>query len=207
MDIEIFNINGLKTGKVLNLDEKIFNIKSKDHIVYLDIKRYLFSQRQGTHKSKERNEISKSNKKLQRQKGTGNARKGSAKNPIFRGGGRVFGPSPRKYNIKLNKKIKKLSKYSILTNKLINNKLIILEEFFLKKPKTKDALKIIDSLNLKKNKILIILEKTNKILYLSFRNIKNIKVIIVSELNSYDLLNYNYIIFSENSMKTLQTII
>lgn len=200
MEIEIININGINTGRNISLNKNIFGVPSNEHVVYLEIKRYLASQRQGTHKSKERGDISGSTRKLQRQKGTGNARKGSINSPLLRGGGRVFGPRPRKYNIKLNKYVKKLSKCLILSYKLKNNYLKIIEDFYLDLPKTKDLINILKSLNLFYKKTIFITEKLNKSLYLSARNLNFIKVITVNELNSYLLLKYNYVVFLESSI-------
>lgn len=200
MEVEIFNINGVSTGRNIFLNSKIFKIISNNHVVYLEIKRYLASQRQGTHKSKERSDIIGSTRKLQRQKGTGNARKGSINSPILRGGARVFGPRPRKYNIKLNKYEKKISKCSILSYKLKNNFLKIIEDFYLDCPKTKNLINILKSLDLFYKKTIFITEKLNKSLYLSSRNLNFIKVITINELNSYLLLKYDYVIFLESSI-------
>lgn len=200
MEIEIFNINAISTGRNILLNNSIFGTTPNEHIVYLEIKRFLASQRQGNHKSKERGDISGSTRKLQRQKGTGNARKGSINSPLLRGGARVFGPRPRKYSFKLNKYVKKLSKCSILSYKLKNNYLKIVEDFSLDLPKTKYLINILKSFNLLYKKTIIITEKLNKSLYLSSRNLKFIKVITINELNSYVLLKYNYVVFLESSI-------
>lgn len=203
MEIEIFNINGINTGRSILLNHSIFGATPNEHIVYLEIKRFLASQRQGSHKSKERGDISGSTRKLQRQKGTGNARKGSINSPLLRGGARVFGPRPRKYNFKLNKHVKKISKCSILSYKLKNNYLKIIEDFSLDIPKTKYLISILKSLNLFYKKTIIITEKLNKSLYLSSRNLNFIKVITINELNSYILLKYNYVVFLESSINLI----
>lgn len=201
MKIKIFNIKGEDTFRVLNLNNNIFGLKvNNKHLVYLEIKRYLACQRQGTHKSKEKGEITGSTRKLQRQKGTGNSRKGSIKSPILRGGGRVFGPRPRNYNFKLNKSLKKLSKKIILSYKLKNEKIIVIEDFYFKKPKTKNMLNLLNAFNIYNKKSLFVLGDKSKNIYLSSRNINKVKVVNYFELNSYDILNSDFILFLETSL-------
>lgn len=207
MELEILDIKGNSTNRKVLFDEKFFSKKSYDHPIYLEVKRYLSAQRQGTHKSKERGEISGSRRKLHRQKGTGGSRKGDIKNPIFRGGGRVFGPIPRKYLMKINKLTKNLAKKNIIEHKLKTNKVKIIEDFQLKKPKTKLVLNILKSLQLMNEKSLMIVEKSDRNLHLSARNLKNFQLLNAEELNSYSLLNSSYLILSENSVKRIERIL
>ncbi|WP_185870330.1 50S ribosomal protein L4 [Blattabacterium cuenoti] len=205
MELKILDIKGNNTNRKVKIDDSIFTTVnfSYDHSVYLEIKRFLSAQRQGTHKSKERGELSGSTRKLHRQKGTGGSRKGDIKNPIFRGGGRVFGPRPKHYFFKLNKLTKKLVRRYIIGYKLKTNKIKIIEDIELETPKTKFILKILNLLQLKNKKLLMITGKSNKNLYLSSRNLKNFKLLNIDELNSYSLLDSSYIIFSENSMSKI----
>ncbi|WP_185865831.1 50S ribosomal protein L4 [Blattabacterium cuenoti] len=203
MELKILDIKGNFTDKKVEFNEKIFSKKSYDHSIYLEVKRYLSSQRQGTHKSKERGELSGSNRKLHRQKGTGGSRKGNIKNPIFRGGGRVFGPKPRKYLIKLNKSTKNKVKKFIIEQKLIQNKIKIIENIKLNIPKTKFVLELLKSLQLKDKKLLMVLGEKNKNLYLSSRNLDNFKLLNVNELDCFSLLNFPNVILSENSIKKI----
>ncbi|XCI75691.1 MAG: 50S ribosomal protein L4 [Flavobacteriales bacterium] len=204
MEIAIFDIKGKETGRHLILDENIFGVRPHDHTVYLEIKRYLAAQRQGTHKAKERSELSGSTRKLQRQKGTGNARKGDINNPLFKGGARVFGPQPRDYQFKLNKSLKRLAKRSILSQKLKENQLKVVEDFSLDLPKTKNLLEIMKFLSITDKKTLIILGKLNKNLYLSSRNLQRLKLVTSNQLNSYDLLDASYLIFLESAIEKVQ---
>ncbi|WP_185849608.1 50S ribosomal protein L4 [Blattabacterium cuenoti] len=204
MELEVLDIKGNYTNRKVQFNEKFFSEKSYDHSIYLEIKRYLSAQRQGTHKSKERGEISGSRKKLHRQKGTGGSRKGDIKNPLFRGGGRVFGPKPRSYSLKINKLTKNLARKNIIEHKLKMNQVKIIEDFQLEKPKTKLILNILKSLQLINKKSLMIVEKTNRNLHLSARNLKNFKLLNAEELNSYFLLNYSYIVLSESSVKRIE---
>ncbi|WP_185861961.1 50S ribosomal protein L4 [Blattabacterium cuenoti] len=203
MKLKILDIKGNDTTKKVEFNDDFFLKKSYNHSMYLEIKRYLSAQRQGTHKSKERGEISGSTRKLHRQKGTGGSRKGDIKNPIFRGGGRVFGPKPRKYLIKLNKCTKNRVKKFILEQKLIQNEIKIVENIELSKPKTKFILEVLQSLQLKNKKSLMVLGEKNKNLYLSSRNLENFKLLNVYELDCFSLLSFPYVIFSENSLKQL----
>ncbi|WP_185859114.1 50S ribosomal protein L4 [Blattabacterium cuenoti] len=203
MKLRVLDIKGNLTDKKVEFNEKIFSKKSYDHSIYLEVKRYLFAQRQGTHKSKEKGELSGSNRKLHRQKGTGGSRKGDIKNPIFRGGGRVFGPKPRKYLIKLNKHTKNRVKKFIIEQKLIQNRIKIVENIELNIPKTKFVLELLKSLQLKGKKLLMVLGEKNKNLYLSSRNLENFKLLNVNELDCFSLLNFPYVVFSENSIKKI----
>ncbi|WP_185852593.1 50S ribosomal protein L4 [Blattabacterium cuenoti] len=207
MELEILDIEGNSTNRKVLFNEKFFSKKSYDHPIYLEVKRYLSAQRQGTHKSKERGEISGSRRKLHRQKGTGGSRKGDIKNPLFRGGGRVFGPTPRKYFMKINKLTKNLAKKNIIEHKLKTKKVKIIEDFQLKKPKTKLVLNILKSLQLMNEKSLMIVEKADRNLHLSARNLKNLQLLNAEELNSYSLLNSSYVILSENSVKRIERIL
>ncbi|ACX84012.1 50S ribosomal subunit protein L4 [Blattabacterium sp. (Periplaneta americana) str. BPLAN] len=207
MELEILDIKGNSTNRKVLFNEKFFSKKSYDHPIYLEVKRYLSAQRQGTHKSKERGEISGSRRKLHRQKGTGGSRKGDIKNPLFRGGGRVFGPTPRRYFMKINKLTKNLAKKNIIEHKLKTKKVKIIEDFQLKKPKTKLVLNILKSLQLMNEKSLMIVEKADRNLHLSARNLKNFQLLNAEELNSYSLLNSSYVILSENSVKRIERIL
>ncbi|WP_185849039.1 50S ribosomal protein L4 [Blattabacterium cuenoti] len=203
MELKILDIKGNYTNKKIEFNDKIFLKKSYHHSTYLEVKRYLLAQRQGTHKSKERGEISGSTRKLHRQKGTGGSRKGNIKNPIFRGGGRTFGPKPRKYLTKLNKRTKNMVRKFILEQKLVHHKIMIIEDFQLNAPKTKFILNLLKSLKLINKKSLMIIGKTNKNLYLSSRNLKNFKLLSANELDCFSLINFPYIILSENSINKI----
>ncbi|WP_185851965.1 50S ribosomal protein L4 [Blattabacterium cuenoti] len=203
MELKVLDTKGNYTDKKIEFRDDIFFKKSYRHSIYLEIKRYLLAQRQGTHKSKERGELSGSTKKLHRQKGTGGSRKGDIKNPIFRGGGRVFGPKPRKYIIKLNKRTRNIVKKSIIEQKLVQNKIMIIEDLKLNTPKTKFFLNLLKSLQLTNKKSLMIIGDMNKNLYLSSRNLNNFKLLSVSELDCFSLINFSYIILSENSIKKI----
>jgi len=204
MELDVINISGKSTGKKVKLDEQIFGIEPNDHAIYLDVKQFLANQRQGTHKSKERNEVSGSTRKLKRQKGTGTARFGSIKNPLFRGGGRVFGPQPRNYSFKLNKKVKELARKSALTYKALNNQVVIVEDFPFDTPKTKEFVAIQKNLKVDDKKSLFIVNERNKNLYLSSRNLQNSKVVTLSELNTYEIMNATALLFVESSLDVLQ---
>jgi large subunit ribosomal protein L4 len=207
MQVEVLNISGKKTAKKVDLVDAIFNAEPNDHCIYLDVKQYLANQRQGTHKSKERAEISRTTKKLKRQKGTGGARAGSMKSPLFIGGGRVFGPRPRDYSFKLNKKVKSLARISALTYKAKENAITILEDFNFEAPKTKNYVDLIKNLNLADKKTLLVLGAANKNVYLSSRNLQGTKVVNASDLNTYDILNAENLILAESSVKVIETIL
>jgi len=204
MELEVLNISGKGTGKKVKLDKSIFGIEPNDHAIYLDVKSIMANKRQGTHKAKERAEIKGSTKKIKRQKGTGTARAGSIKNPIFRGGGRVFGPRPSEYRNKLNRKVKELARKSALTYKAKNKQVLIVEDFSLEAPKTKDFANIQKNLKIDDKKSIIVLNERNKNVYLSSRNLQNSKVITVSELNTYDIMNATALLFVESSLDVLQ---
>lgn len=207
MQVEVLNISGKKTAKKVDLVDSIFAVEPNDHCIYLDVKQYLANQRQGTHKSKERAEIARTTKKLKRQKGTGGARAGSMKSPLFIGGGRVFGPKPRDYSFKLNKKVKALARISALTYKAKDNAITILEDFNFEAPKTKNYVDLMKNLNLSDKKTLLVLGDTNKNVYLSSRNIQGAKVVKASDLNTYDILNAETLILAESSVKVIETIL
>ncbi|WP_185863063.1 50S ribosomal protein L4 [Blattabacterium cuenoti] len=200
MELKILDEKGNCTNKKIEFNDNIFLKKSYNHPLHLEIKRFLSAQRQGTHKSKERGELSGSTKKLHRQKGTGGSRKGDIKNPIFRGGGRVFGPKPRKYFIKINKHTKNIVRKFLIEQKLVHHKVMILEDFKLNVPKTKFILNLLKSLRLENKKSLMVIGETNTNLYLSSRNLRNFKLLSVNELDCFSLINFPYIIFSENSI-------
>jgi len=207
MELSVLNKQGEDTGRKVNLPDDIFNIEPNDHAIYLDVKQYLANQRQGTHKSKERAEITGSTKKIKRQKGTGTARAGSIKSPVFRGGGRIFGPRPRNYGFKVNKKTKVLARKSALTYKALENNIKILEPFNIEAPKTKEYISFLTSLELNNKKTLLVVSDSDKNLYLSSRNIKNANVSIADALNTYELLNCDSLILSENSIEIIQNIL
>jgi large subunit ribosomal protein L4 len=204
MELKVLNIEGKETGRVVTLDDSIFGIAPNDHAIWLDTKQYLANNRQGTSKSKHRGEISGSTRKLKRQKGTGTARVGSIKNPLFRGGGRMFGPEPRDYSFKLNKKVKLLARNSALSYKASANSIIVLEDFSLEAPKTKEVIKIGDNLNISNKKSLFVLAEQNKNVYLSSRNLKGFEVITASELNTYKIMNASTLILAESAVDVLQ---
>jgi large subunit ribosomal protein L4 len=204
MELEVYNISGAKTSKKVELADAIFAIEPNDHAIYLDVKQHMANKRQGTHKSKNRWEISGSTKKLKKQKGTGGARSGDINSPLFKGGGRVFGPEPRDYSFKLNKKLKKLARISALTYKAKDNNIVVLEDFTFEGPKTKNYTDMLSNLNLPDKKTLLVLSESNKNVYLSSRNLKQAKVATASDLNTYDILNANNLLFVESSLKEIE---
>jgi len=203
MELSIVNIKGEDTGKKVTLNDSIFKIEPNDHVIYLDVKQYLANKRQGTHKAKERNEVTGSTKKIKRQKGTGTARAGSIKSPIFRGGGRVFGPKPRDYSFKLNKKVKQLARKSALSYKANDNKIKVLENFNFEVPKTKEFVNLRNNLGVADKKVLLVLSEQNKNIYLSSRNLQDVKVVNISDINTYDIVNASVVLFVENSIEPL----
>ncbi|MFZ2287840.1 MAG: 50S ribosomal protein L4 [Bacteroidales bacterium] len=205
MEVAVFNIEGKETGRKVNLNETIFGIEPNDHAIYLDTKQYLASQRQGTHKSKERGEIMGSTRKIKRQKGTGTARFGSIKNPEFRGGGRIFGPRPRFYGFKLNKKVKQLARKSALSYKAKENKIIILEDFSFEAPKTSKMAGMNATLNIMNKKSLIVLSEQNKNIYLSSRNLQGVEVVTISDLNTYNIMKASTLVLTESAVDVLQS--
>ena len=207
MELNVLNIKGKETGRKVKLNAAVFAIEPNDHAIYLDVKSHLANKRQGTHKAKERAEIVGSTRKIKKQKGTGTARAGSIKNPLFKGGGRVFGPTPRDYSQKVNKKVKRLARKSALSIKAKQKAIVVLEDFQMDKPHTKDYLKMLAALGLSDKKSMLVLGDLNKNVYLSSRNLKNSKVIINSELNTYGISNANYLIISEGAIAELETIL
>ena len=207
MQAEILNISGKKTSKKVELLDAIFNAEPNDHCIYLDVKQFLANQRQGTHKSKERAEIHRTTKKLKRQKGTGGARAGSMKSPLFIGGGRAFGPRPRDYSFKLNKKVKRLARISALTYKAKDNAITIVEDFNFEAPKTKNYSDLLVNLNLAGKKTLLVLPDHNKNVYLSARNLQGAKVVNATDINTYDILNAGNVIIAEGSLKVIENIL
>ena len=204
MEVKVYNIKGEDTGRQVNLNDSVFGIEPNDHAIYLDVKQYMANNRQGTHKAKERAEISGSTKKLKKQKGTGTARFGSIKNPLFRGGGRVFGPRPRDYRFKLNKKLKQLARKSALTYKVKAESVYIVEDFNFEAPKTKEYKAIKDNLKIADKKSLLVLSEANKNIYLSSRNLQGAKTVTVSELTTYDILDAKALILAESSIDVLE---
>jgi len=207
MDIAVVKHSGEKTGRKVNLSTEVFGIEPNDHAIWLDVKSYLANQRQGTHKSKQRNEISGSSKKIKKQKGTGGARAGNIKNPQFKGGGRVFGPQPRDYSFKLNKKVKDLARKSALTYKAKDNSIAILEDFSFDAPKTKLYISLLQSLSFQDKKTLLVLPEANQNIVKSGRNIQNAKIITVSQINTYDVMNADQLILVESSLSKIDTIL
>lgn len=204
MKVEVLNIKGKKTTKTIKLDDNIFNITPNDHAIYLDVKSIMANKRQGTHKAKERGEIQGSRRKIKKQKGTGTARAGDIKNPLFKGGGRVFGPRPSIYKNKLNKKLKQLARKSALTYKANENKITVIENFSFKEPKTKKMMEIIFNLGLTDSKTLLILSEKNHNVMLSSENIQNLQLLEVKNLNTYDILNYKDLVFVDESVKQVE---
>jgi len=204
MEVNVVNISGQETGAKVQLPEAIFAVKPNDHAIYLDVKQYLANQRQGTHKAKQRNEIAGSTRKLHKQKGTGGARAGNIKSPLFNGGGRVFGPQPRDYSFKLNKKLKALARKSALTYKAQDNNIVVLEDFSFDTIKTKNYAKLIADLKVSDVKSLLVLPALNNNVYLSSRNLKKAKVVTASQLNTYDVLNAGKLILTTETVKTLE---
>ena len=205
MEVAVINIDGKETGRKVNLNETIFGIEPNDHAIYLDTKQYMAGQRQGTHKTRERAEVMGSTRKLKRQKGTGTARFGSIKNPQFRGGGRVFGPRPRYYGFKLNKKVKELARKSALTYKARENKIIILEDFSFDVPKTSKMAGISANLSLPNKKSVIVLPEQNNNIYLSSRNLQGVEVVTISDLNTYTIMKASTLVLTESVVDVLQS--
>lgn len=206
MQVEVINRDGQSTGRNVELPEDIFQIEPNDHAIYLDVKQYLANQRQGTHKAKERAEIVGSTKKLKRQKGTGTARAGSIKSPIFRGGGRIFGPRPRNYSFKLNKKLKSLARKSALTYKVKDEAIKIIEDFTIDVPRTKDYLSFLEGLSLNGKKTIFLTSDYDKNLYLSSRNVQNTKVLPANQLNTYEILHADNLLITEKSVDVLKSL-
>ncbi|TJZ61882.1 50S ribosomal protein L4 [Sphingobacterium olei] len=204
MEVKVLNLSGKETGAKVQLPESVFGVKPNDHAIYLDVKQYLANQRQGTHKSKQRNEIAGSTRKLHKQKGTGGARAGSIKSPLFNGGGRVFGPQPRDYSFKLNKKLKQLARKSALSYKAQESNIVVLDAVSFDTIKTKNYVSLISALNIADEKTLLVLPAYDNNVYLSSRNLKKAKVIVASDLNTYDVLNATKLLLTADSVKTLE---
>ena len=204
MELNVVNISGKETGAKVQLPESVFGVTPSDHAIYLDVKQYLANQRQGTHKSKQRNEIAGSTRKLYKQKGTGGARAGSIKSPLFNGGGRVFGPQPRDYSFKLNKKLKSLARKSALSYKAQDNNILVLEDFTFDTVKTKNYLNLVNALSLTGQKTLLVLPVQDNNIYLSSRNVQKVKVITADQVNTYDVLNCGKLLLTANTVKTLE---
>ena len=207
MELSVFNINGQETGRKVTLNESIFGIEPNDHVLYLDVKQYLANQRQGTHKSKERSEVSGSTRKLGRQKGGGGARRGDINSPVLVGGGRVFGPKPRDYRFKLNKKVKELARKSALSYKAQENAIVVIEDFTMEAPKTKEFVNIAKNLKVDGKKTLLVLPEANKNVYLSARNLQRTEVMIASLHNSYKVLNADVMVVTESSLKAIDGVL
>ncbi|MCC8424191.1 50S ribosomal protein L4 [Mucilaginibacter sp. UR6-11] len=204
MEVKVLNVSGKETGAKVQLPEAIFGIEPNDHAIYLDVKQFLANQRQGTHKSKQRNEIAGSTRKLYKQKGTGGARAGSVKSPLFNGGGRVFGPQPRDYSFKLNKKLKVLARYSALSYKAKDSNVIVLEDFSFDSIKTKSYIQLVADLKATDVRTLLVLPAANNNVYLSSRNLKKTKVITVDQINTYDVLNAGKLVLTTGAVKILE---
>ncbi|MDY0342947.1 MAG: 50S ribosomal protein L4 [Lentimicrobium sp.] len=204
MELTVYNLKGEKTAKTVQLSDSIFNIEPNDHAIYLDTKQYLANQRQGTHSSKEKSMLSGSTRKLKKQKGTGGARAGSIKSPIMRGGARVFGPQPRDYSFKLNKKLKQLARLSALTHKAKDNSIMVIEDLSFDKPKTRHFVELLENLKLTSKKTLLVLGEPNKDVYLSSRNLRHARVIRACDLNTYEILRAHNLIFLESSVAEIE---
>ncbi len=203
MEVSVLNIKGENTGRKVTLDESIFGIEPNEHDVYMAVRQYLAAQRQGTHKSKERSEISGSTRKLGRQKGGGGARRGDINSPLLVGGARVFGPTPRDYSFKLNKKVKQLARKSALSQKAIDNAIIVVEDFNFEAPSTKAFVEMLNKLNVSEKKQLFVLPSSNKCVYLSARNLKGTKVAIASDINTYGIMNAEVLVVTESSLEVI----
>ncbi len=205
MKVAVLDITGKDTGRKVELSNEVFGVEPNNHAIYLDVKQYLANQRQGTHKAKERAEIAGSTRKIKKQKGTGTARAGSIKSPVFRGGGRVFGPRPRSYSFKLNKNLKRLARKSALSIQIKDSNLVVVEDFNFETPKTKEFVKVINALGADVKKTLFVLGEENKNVYLSSRNIKNSKVVNATGVNTYNVLNANKVIIAESTIEGIES--
>ena len=207
MEVSVFNIKGEDTGRKLTLSDNVFGIEPKDHAIYLDVKQYLAAQRQGTAKSKERSEMSGSTRKLGRQKGGGGARRGDINSPVLVGGARVFGPRPRVYDLKVNKKVKALARRSALSYKVQENALIVVEDFTFEAPKTKSFVEIVNNLKIADKKVLMVLAGANKNVYLSARNLQRAKVAVASDINTYGVLNAGVMVLTESAVAQIESVL
>ena len=205
MELSVLKIDGTESGKKVTLNEQVFGLEPNDHAIYLDVKQYLANQRQGTHKSKERWEVAYSTKKIVRQKGSGGARHGSIKSNIFVGGGRVFGPQPRDYGFKLNKKLKQLARFSALSYKAKENVITVVEPFAMEAPKTKEFISILNNIKANSRRVLFVLPENSNNIYLSSRNLENVKVTNVNELCTYDIMNAYSVVFVDGTQDALYT--
>ena len=205
MKVAVVDFNRKKTGRNVDLSDAIFAIEPNDHAIYLDVKHHLANKRQGTHKSKERADITGSTRKIKKQKGTGTARAGSIKSPIFRGGGRAFGPRPKDYSFKLNKGVKRLARQSALSIKAKEENIVVLEKISFEAPKTKDFINILKSLDLENKKSLFVLEESNKNVYLSSRNLKDVNIVNGSKISTYNVLNANKVVLSEECLEEIES--
>ncbi|MDD3723940.1 MAG: 50S ribosomal protein L4 [Bacteroidales bacterium] len=205
MELKVYNINGSDTGRIVTISDTLLGIEPNDHAIWLDVKQFLANQRQGTHKSKERSEVSGSTRKLKRQKGTGGARAGDINSPLMVGGGRVFGPRPRDYSFKLNKKVKRLARLSALTYKAKESNLIIVEDFNFEAPKTKNMIKLLGDMNLNEKKSLFVLNNQDNFVILSARNLSNVNITNPQSVNTYDILHANNVIFSETAIREIES--
>ena len=203
MELSVLNIKGENTGRKVTLDESIFGVEPNEHVVYLDVRQYLANQRQGTHKSKERSEISGSTRKLGRQKGGGGARRGDINSPVLVGGARVFGPQPRDYRFKLNKKVKQLARRSALSQKALENAIVVVEDFAFEAPSTKAYVQMLNNLKVSDKKQLLVLPSANKVVYLSARNIKGSQVAIASDINTYVVMNADVLVIAESALEVI----
>ncbi|MDA9807990.1 50S ribosomal protein L4 [Flavobacteriales bacterium] len=204
MKLAVHNITGKETSKKVDLSNDVFGVEPNDHAIYLDVKQYLAAKRSGTHKAKERSDVKGSRRKLRKQKGSGAARVGDIKNPLFRGGGRVFGPRPRSYDFKVNKKVKRLARKSALSYMAKDKNIIVLEDFSFDTPKTKSYTDILSNFDLLDNKTVLVLAKSNKNIFLSSRNLKKAKVVLASELNTYTVMNANKLMVMESSINEIE---
>ena len=203
MEVNVLNIKGENTGRKVTLDESIFGIEPNEHVVYMAVRQYLAAQRQGTHKSKERSEMSGSTRKLGRQKGGGGARRGDINSPLLVGGARVFGPTPRDYSFKLNKKVKQLARRSALSQKAIDNAIVVVEDFNFEAPSTKEFIKVLNNLKVSERKQLFVLPSSNKAVYLSARNLKGTQMAIASDINTYGIMNAEVLVVTESSLEII----
>lgn len=207
MELNVLNIQGAETGRKISFEDTVFGIEPNDHAIYLDVKQYLANQRQGTHAAKARADVARTTKKLKKQKGTGGARAGSMKSPLFKGGGRVHGPQPRDYSFKLNKKLKQVARASALAYKLKNNEVTIVEDFDLETPRTKEFISILKNLNVAGTKTLMVVSDNKNNVYLSGRNLPKTGIMVANELNTYQILNTRNLVLSENSVKIIHDIL
>jgi large subunit ribosomal protein L4 len=207
MDIKVVDTKGKETSKKVTLADSIYGIEPNDHAIYLDVKQFLAANRQGTHKSKERAEITGSTRKIKKQKGTGTARAGSIKSPVFRGGGRVFGPRPRNYDFKLNTKVKRLARKSALSYKAKDGNIIVLSGLDFKAPKTKEFMSVMNNMNLAYDKVLIVLPEDNKNVFLSSRNVQGANIVTADSLNTYDIVNANKVVIADGAVEKIENIL